>query len=637
MVIAVDPDQFVARPHVGAAPVATSVSDETVVIRPDQSVRAAAAAADQAAAQSADAGQPAAAAPAAWPWFVEKPEPAVGPVGSAAANPAPVRESGPAGNVGAAPAVLPKRTPQEPPGTTVQPGGPPLFEASGPAAFPLTSRPSVSRIRPTFGDDRTGADEPADEAWPLPQRPSTTLPPVSSNSAAPATEPAPQPAPAAPAGPTPFDAFSAPARVTPAADAPWPGSAAEAAGSPGPGQALVDALLPSRLLSRQEIRPASEIRLEPEVRPERQPAPAEPLAGNGYPPAPADSRPRPDRYEEGPTEVLGPFDIGMWSDGGEVDARRSLPRRSRRTRPDEDGADEHGSPDQRRVAITPAAVEQARARASSRSGGAGSGPPKPPKPPKTPKTRGDRIRTGIRGAGQTMITLGLVVLLFVVYELWVTDLFNSRTQHKLSTTLQKDWEQGDDPLVTAPPSGPAKPGTKVTRIPLGKGIANIYIPAFGPDYVFTVVEGTGANQLAEGPGHYPTSALPGQVGNFSIAGHRVGKGSPFLNLDKLRAGDAIVIETKSFWYTYRVLGDKATGDTAHGTLGIPGKQIVAPTDVDVVRPVPGRPATARAQYPFITLTTCHPKFSARQRLIIHGQLEGKPWPKSQGDPPALQG
>jgi sortase A len=84
-----------------------------------------------------------------------------------------------------------------------------------------------------------------------------------------------------------------------------------------------------------------------------------------------------------------------------------------------------------------------------------------------------------------------------------------------------------------------------------------------------------------------------------------------------------------------VLGNRTTGDaTRNSALGIPGMQIVGPGDVDVIAPVPG--STAHARYPLITLTTCHPKFSARQRLIIHGQLEGKPWPKSQGDPPALQ-
>jgi len=268
------------------------------------------------------------------------------------------------------------------------------------------------------------------------------------------------------------------------------------------------------------------------------------------------------------------------------------------------------------------------------------GRPGTPAMPRTrpSKTLGDRVRTLVRGAGQTLITFGLVVLLFVVYELWVTDLMNSRVQHRLGATLKKQWNQGDDPLVRANPSRPRRPGEKITRIPLGRGIANIYIPSFGTDYVFTIVEGTDVAELEEGPGHYVDSALPGEVGNFAVAGHRVGKGSPFLNLDKLRAGAAIVIETKDYWYTYRVMGDRRTGDPQQpGNGGVKGLEVVDPADVAVIEPVPGRPG-ATPKLRLLTLTTCHPKFSARERLIIHAQQAGGPLAKSGGAlPPALKG
>ena len=235
---------------------------------------------------------------------------------------------------------------------------------------------------------------------------------------------------------------------------------------------------------------------------------------------------------------------------------------------------------------------------------------------------------------QICITLGLVLLLFSVYEVWFTGLMNGRTQDRLKNALEKEWEGvGDDPVVAA--QRPARPGAKVRSIPLGDGFALIYIPAFGTDYVYTIVEGTDPAELDEGPGHYPDSALPGQVGNFALAGHRVGKGSPFLNLDKLRTGAPIVIRTKNYWYTYRVLGDERTKDPkVPGPLGIPGMQIVAPTDVGVIDPLPGRAGVEPTQR-LLTLTTCHPKFSARQRLVIHAQLEGSPRPTSAGLPPAL--
>ena len=229
----------------------------------------------------------------------------------------------------------------------------------------------------------------------------------------------------------------------------------------------------------------------------------------------------------------------------------------------------------------------------------------------------------------------MVLLLLAGYEVWFTDLVNHRTQKRLTTALEKQWEDGDDPTVAA--GTPAKPGASVRQIPLGDGFALIYMPDFGTDYVYTVVEGTGVNELNEGPGHYVGTPLPGSVGNVAIAGHRVGKGSPFLNLDKLKAGSAIVIRTKSFWYTYRVLGDVRTGDAeALTSLGIPGREIVDPSDVGVIAPVPDKPGVKPTRK-LLTLTTCHPKFSARQRMVIHAVQDGAPYPVSKGTPPSMAG
>lgn len=247
---------------------------------------------------------------------------------------------------------------------------------------------------------------------------------------------------------------------------------------------------------------------------------------------------------------------------------------------------------------------------------------------------GDRVRTGLRGTGQTLITAGLVILLFVVYELWVTNLFNARTQHQLADQLDQEWAAGDDPLV----SGPGLPGQKIGDIPLGDGIAKIRIPAFGLDWVKVVVEGADDAQLERGPGHYTDTALPGEVGNFSIAGHRVSKGSPFLHLDMLKPGDAIVVETQGYFYTYRVLGDPESGDlTAGDPDDIPGREIVSPSDTQVIAPVPDHPGRTPNRK-MLTLTTCHPRFSAAQRMIIHAEMDGAPLEKTSPDvlPPALR-
>ncbi len=233
------------------------------------------------------------------------------------------------------------------------------------------------------------------------------------------------------------------------------------------------------------------------------------------------------------------------------------------------------------------------------------------------ESRGDWLRFGLRGTGQTLITAGIVVLLFVVYELWVTNIFAHEKQSKVHSALEKEWAAGDDPLV----GGRLKlPGGKQSTIPVGTGIANIYMPRLGPDYHFTVVEGTDDGSLEKGPGHYVHTALPGEVGNFAVAGHRVGKGEPFLNLDHLRPGDAVVIETKSTWYIYRVKGNAQTGNLNDaGSDGVPGREIVSPSDTQVIAPVPdhvGQKPTEK----LMTMTTCHPKFTANQRMIVHAVL-----------------
>jgi sortase A len=310
---------------------------------------------------------------------------------------------------------------------------------------------------------------------------------------------------------------------------------------------------------------------------------------------------------------MGPFDVGAWS----RDAAASPARPRGRQRP----------PD----GLEPAAEHQAD---GAGKGGGGQEPPDRSGGQQRPRrTFGDRIRTLLRGIGQLFITLSLVLLLLAVYEVWFSSLMNHRTQKDLTTALQTQWDNGDDPTVG---TTPARPGEKVRSIPLGDGFALIYIPDFGADFVFTVVEGTGAGELDKGPGHYVGTALPGAVGNVAIAGHRVGKGSPFLNLDKLRAGSAIVIRTKSYWYTYRVVGDPGSTADAVSALGFPGREIVDPSDVGVVAPVPDKPGATPTRR-LLTLTTCHPKFSARQRMVIHAELDGTPFPVGKGTPPSLTG
>jgi sortase A len=238
---------------------------------------------------------------------------------------------------------------------------------------------------------------------------------------------------------------------------------------------------------------------------------------------------------------------------------------------------------------------------------------------------GDLVRTGLRGIGQALLTVGFVLLLFVVYELYVTDILAGQAQDELSDELREDWD-GTGSGATPAPITPE----------VGEPFAFLHIPGLGPDWSRAVVEGTTQDELAQGPGHYVGTALPGQQGNFAVAGHRVGRGSPFLDLDQLRPGDPVIVETADAWYVYRVLGDRATGDL--GTGPVPGQQIVAPSDVSVISPTPMAAPGGPPSGAYLTLTTCHPKYSARQRLIVHAVLDAGPILRADAPdgPPALQ-
>ena len=223
---------------------------------------------------------------------------------------------------------------------------------------------------------------------------------------------------------------------------------------------------------------------------------------------------------------------------------------------------------------------------------------------------GDVVRTGLRGVGQTLITVGVVLLLFCVYELWVTNLVTARAQDRLADELTQRW---NDPRA----SQPADPQVRPAAVELGEGIAVLRIPRLDDDYAQVVVEGTSVEDLKNGPGRLVESAQPGEVGNLVISGHRTTYGAPFADLDALQPGDAVVVETRDTWFTYRVTGT----------------EIVAPTAVEVTLPVPKQPGAAPTQA-LLTLTTCHPKYSARQRMIVYSELEQE-LAKSDGDPPAL--
>ncbi|WP_455768965.1 class E sortase [Micromonospora chersina] len=227
----------------------------------------------------------------------------------------------------------------------------------------------------------------------------------------------------------------------------------------------------------------------------------------------------------------------------------------------------------------------------------------------TRPTVGSRLRTIVRGTGEVLITFGLVVLLFAGYEIWGKAVIVDAHQNDLSSQLAQEW--GADPTVgpTTGPSPKPKPPAE------GKPVAGLYIPKLDKHWV--VVEGVTPDDIRYAPGHYPKSAMPGQVGNFAVAGHRIR--ATFWRLDELRSGDNIVVETQGEWIIYKVYQQR----------------IVKPYQVEVVAPVPGKPNEAPREK-LLTLTTCNPKFDNYQRLIIHARLDHVQ-AKSAGRPAELEG
>ncbi|MGH3241467.1 MAG: class E sortase [Spirillospora sp.] len=203
--------------------------------------------------------------------------------------------------------------------------------------------------------------------------------------------------------------------------------------------------------------------------------------------------------------------------------------------------------------------------------------------------------------GEVLLTTGLVVLLFAAYQFFGAWWRMNSAQADLNDDLERRWAAGAPPV----------PGQPASRL---------YIPRLNKHWA--VVEGVTAADLRRGPGHYPRSQAPGEVGNLAIAGHRLP--SVFWNLDRLRAGDPVVVETRSGWFVYRVTR----------------LRVVRPGQTEVIAPDPGRPGRpGRPERPparrMLTLTTCNPKFDNYQRLIVHAEL-GRRQGKKAGRPAELR-
>ncbi|WP_275295119.1 class E sortase [Amycolatopsis sp. La24] len=193
--------------------------------------------------------------------------------------------------------------------------------------------------------------------------------------------------------------------------------------------------------------------------------------------------------------------------------------------------------------------------------------------------------------GEAVLILGLVMLGFLGYEMWGSVGELNAAQSQLGQERKALWDS--EPGVSGAPRAVPEPPAD------GGPVAVLAIPRLGLEW--TVVEGTGSKDLRHAPGHYAGTALPGRIGNFAVAGHRV-RGM-FWDLDTIEAGDQITVEDRTRRYVYEVDANR----------------IVRPDDVGVLLPVPGQPGQTATEAR-LTLTTCNPKWDNYERLIVDAHL-----------------
>ena len=258
------------------------------------------------------------------------------------------------------------------------------------------------------------------------------------------------------------------------------------------------------------------------------------------------------------------------------------------------------------------------------------------------RSRGGRFAWAVAGVvGEVLITTGVFVFLFLGWQLWLNDIIQGNAQRDEALALSQSFAgeaageapgeapavspqpQPPDPSATpSPSSGPSTGGFGDPVVSSASSVntrfATIYVPRFGDDYVRTIAEGVSAGTvLKTNIGHYPGTQMPGEVGNFALAGHRTTYGAPFNRIADLQVGDEIIIQTADGWYTY-----------VFRSL-----EYVLPTGVGVLDEVPQNAALAPTER-VMTMTSCNPLLSAAERIIAYSVFES--WqPTSAGPPDAV--
>ncbi len=224
--------------------------------------------------------------------------------------------------------------------------------------------------------------------------------------------------------------------------------------------------------------------------------------------------------------------------------------------------------------------------------------------------------------GEILLTVGVVTLLYVVWQLWIGDLIIGAQKSAEAATLSQKWDavEPDVPDVAAS-APPVQPETVPVLPPAGHAeqFGVMRVPRFGDAWMFAIAGGVSREDVLDVGeiGHYPDTAMPGGVGNSAYAAHRWTAGAPFDPIDRLVVGDAIVIETADGWYTYRFRNLEYVQDTV----------------VDVLLPVPQAIGVA-SDGRYLTLTSCAPKFDVLERVVAYAVFDAFT-PRSAGPPASL--
>ncbi|MEO3934295.1 class E sortase [Micrococcaceae bacterium Sec7.4] len=225
----------------------------------------------------------------------------------------------------------------------------------------------------------------------------------------------------------------------------------------------------------------------------------------------------------------------------------------------------------------------------------------------------------VQVAGELLITLGVVAILFVAWQLWWTNVEADAVQGAAVKQFVQEHQTPVTNSSTARADHAAAGTVPVGNTPShGEAIGVVYVPRFGATYSRPIIEGTSQDVIDTlGLGRYKDTAMPGAVGNFAMAGHRQTHGAVLDNIHTLVPGDKIYVQTADGFYTYVFRN----------------QEIVLPDRTDVLLPVPTQPGAVPDQR-LLTMTSCNPRFGSEERIIAYSVFDS--WqPLSAGPPPAI--